>query len=442
MKGIRMCALMACALAVVWLPVHADDGIAGGPPLFSSQHGQRSTVRAITMKEAEDAALAANAELRVAARRVATAESQVPTAGRLPDAQFMYRNWQTPLARPWDLNQSQHMFMLSRQLPATGVRPLQRQVAAEDVEIRRNALEARKRDVLARVRAAYYALVRNRHELTLHDEQVAIAQQSIESSRIKYTVGKVAQQDVLKAQISTTKLVEHLLMLEQDGDTARAGLNTLMGRDPATPLEVAGEPLPARALPALSNLESTALRNRPELAAIAAQIRQAETRVGLARRGLSPEYSVSGGYMLMPGGSERRNAYMAELSVSLPWANRKKHEAEIAAAVAEVEGLRVEFEAERALVFNEIQQALVRANTASRLVRLYGETLIPETHSAFRAAVTAYQNDRTDLLNLLESQNMILDVRTSHYRAQAEYESAIAELERAIGTELGNEVRP
>jgi outer membrane protein TolC len=390
----------------------------------------------MTLAEIESAALANNPDIKVVIRRVSLAEVGVPAAGNLEDPMFEYRAWGTPLAKPWDLNQSQQMFMLSRKLPARGVRQLAKQVAASDIEVRRAELEAMRRDVQARVRATFYALLRNTDELRLHDEQVSIAQQSIESARIKYTVGKVAQQDVLKAQLATTKLVEHLVMLEEDGDLARATLNTLMGRDPAAPLEVEGDYSRSTSLPTLADLEKSAMKSRPELTGLAAQVKQAELKVDFARKGLSPEFAISGGYMLMPEGSTHRNAYMAELSVTLPGANKNKHQAEIAQAQAEVEALRAEFEARRVVIFGEIQQALIKAAAAAKLVRLYDGTLVPQTQSAFRASVAAYQNDRTDLLNLLESQDMILDARTAAYRAQADYDNAKAELERAVGADL------
>ncbi len=74
------------------------------------------------------------------------------------------------------------------------------------------------------VRAAFYDLLRNNDELRLHDEQIALAEQAVASARIKYTVGRVPQQDVLKAQVGLTKLAEHLAMFLQDGDLARARL--------------------------------------------------------------------------------------------------------------------------------------------------------------------------------------------------------------------------
>jgi outer membrane protein TolC len=149
-------------------------------------------------------------------RRIAVAESKPKIAGSREDPAFMYRGWGTPLQRPWDLNQTQHMFMYNQTFLGSGKRGLRADVAEGETEIAKAQLEATKREITAEVRKAFYDLLRNQDELTLHDEQAAIARQALEQARIKYVVGKVPQQDVLKAQIALTKLVEHLVMLQQE----------------------------------------------------------------------------------------------------------------------------------------------------------------------------------------------------------------------------------
>jgi outer membrane protein TolC len=348
----------------------------------------------------------------------------------------MYRGWGTPLAKPWDLNQTQHMFMFSQELPGGGKRQLRARLADDDVEIAKAELETKKRDVLAQVRRSFYELLRNQDELRFHDEQAALARQGLDSARIKYVVGKVPQQDMLKAQIALTRLVEHLVMLQQDNDLTRSRLNTLLGRDPAAPLEVLGAYSPPAKLPGLIDLEKMALENRPELAVISAAIQQDETRTQLAEKSLKPDYTLSGGYMLMSEGSAYRNTYMAELSVTLPWLNRGRHDAEVAEASAMTTARKADYETRRAAVFAEIQESLVQARVAQRFVGLYGDTLRPQVQAVLKATVAAYQADRTDFLNLLDSQNTTLDVELDYIKATSELETRLADLEHAVGAPL------
>jgi outer membrane protein, heavy metal efflux system len=417
------------------------DLLAGAEALLPPpQPHHASTAVPLTLAELEAAALANNAEIRASARQVAVVETRRGSAGALGDPSFMYRGWGTPLAKPWDLNQTQHMFMFSQNLPGGGKRELQARLADGDVEVSKAQLETKKRDVLAQVRRSFYELLRNQDELRFHDEQVALAHQALESARIKYVVGKVPQQDMLKAQIALTRLVEHLVMLQQDSDLARARLSTLLGRDPGEPLEVLGDYSPPAKPPGLIDLEKLALENRPELTAIAASIRQDETRTQLAEKSLKPDYTLSGGYMLMPEGSTYRNTYMAELSVTLPWLNRGRHDAEIAEANAMVTARKADYDSQRAAVFAEIQESLVRARVGQQLVTLYRDTLRPQTQAVLKATVAAYQADRTDFLNLLDSQNTTLDVELSYIKASSELETRLADLERAIGTQLSRTV--
>src|SRR5262249_17845020 len=123
-------------------------------------------------------------------------------------------------------------------------------------------------------------------------------------------------------------------------------------------------------------------------------------------------------------------------TMTLPWLNRRKHDGEISEAQAKLLQQEAELAATRAVVFRQIQEALIRANSAKVLVDLYSLTLRPQSEATLRATVIAYQNDRTDILNLLDSQNTTLDVQYSYFRALAEYEARMAELEQAVGAPI------
>jgi outer membrane protein TolC len=400
---------------------------------------RRSDVAPITLAAIEAEAVENNPEIRTMNERLVLAKAGILPAMGLDDPSFMYRAWGTPLLAPWNVNQTQHMFMYSQTIPAKGKRELRYTIANADVSIVEAQLEATKLDVLARVRATFYELLRNQNELGLHEQQSALAQQAVAAARIKYTVGRVPQQDVLKAQVGLTKLADHLAMFLQDGDLSRARLNVLMGRDAAAPLEVEGDYAMPVALPDFAALKRTALEKRPDLKAIEAEIRQLDSKVRLAEKSLKPDVTVGAGYMIMPSGSMSRNAYMAELSFNLPWLNRSKHAAEIEQAQSEVAVRRAELERQKSAAFQQIQEALIRSRTAARLAELYRDTLRPQAQATMRAASAAYQTDQTDLLNLIDSQNSALDIEYSYFRALAEFDSQVAQLEGLIGDSIPRE---
>ena len=396
--------------------------------------------RRYSIAEAIALALRNNPEIKAAARRVSQAETKTLTAGSLDDPMFMYRDWGTPLSQPWNLNQAQQMFAIQQTFPGKGKRAARSSLSKDEVDMQRAQIEALRQDIASRVRINFISLLRNADEMRLHDKQAKLLRDALETVTSKYTVGKVPQADVLRAQILETKLTEHLLQLEQERDLARAELNTLMGVDPSSPLEVVGEYRSVMTLPRIEDLERTALEHRPELATIRVQIQQGEHEGNVAALTMKPDFTIALGYMLNPPGLMERNNYMAEFNMTLPWLNRERHENEVKQAKVSTEVANAELEMKRAAVFLEIESALIKVRVAQKSMKLYRDTLQPQAEATFQAALAAYQNDRADFLSLIDSENMLLEIETSYFKAAAETDARMAELDRAVGNAVPKEV--
>ena len=396
----------------------------------------------MTLPEIEAEALANNPDIQAATYQSRLAESRLGTAAAVDDPQFGYRAWSTPLLQPWNLNQTQHMFMLTQNIPGKGKRELKYLVASDDIDVQRLAAESRKREVLAMVRQSFYRLLRSYDQIRIHHDQVALSEKVIDATRIQYTAGRALQKDVLQAGVAYSKLAEHLIMFEREADSARAELNTLMGRAPGEPLEVAGEYGIIETLPSQDELQSIAFRNRPELLALEAMQKQSTHKVQLAGKGLNPDYSLSAGYMLMPSGSMNRNGWLAEFSMTLPWLNRSKHDSEVQQAQEESAALQAEYAKQRATILKEIRDAIIRAEAARKIVNLYRDTLKPDLENVSRSATVAYQTSQASLLDVIETQSGSIEAEYALFDALTEYEQSIAGLERAIGAPLTAERRP
>ena len=409
------------------------DGLADLDALIGGQHAHEASQPALTLDEIERIALAENPEIHVAARRVAMAEAHVPTAGALDDPELMYRGWGVPLTQPWNYNAAQNMLMVSQMLPGPGKRRLRTNVAEGDVAEAKDELEATQLRVRVEVRKAFYDLVRAQDGLRIHDEHVAIARQAIEAARIRYTVGKVPQQDILKAQLALTRLAEHMIRFDRDAEVARDHLNTLLGRSPASPISVSGDLGVTAALPSAETLEQMALEARPDLREAEAAIEKSRKEQDLAKKAYVPDFTVSAGYMLMPSGTDVRNDYMVEGSMSLPWLNHRKHDAEIAESTAKVTEQDAELAAMRTEAFGQIQEALAEARAAQQLARVYQDSLRPQAEATLHAAVIAYENNQTDFLDLLDSQMTVVDVGLAGIEAMGDFDAHMADLELAVG---------
>ncbi|HEV2132779.1 MAG TPA: TolC family protein [Terracidiphilus sp.] len=404
--------------------------------LFSPPPQASDSAAALTLDDAERMALSANPEIAVAARRLAVAEAHIPVAGALDDPSAMYRGWGVPLRKPWDFNQAQNMLSLSQTFPGAGKRALRTSVAQSDVDAAKAQLAEVRLEVQIRVRKAFDDLLLTQEEMKIHDGHVGIARQAIEAARIKYAVGKVSQQDILKAQVALTALAEHMIRFDRDAGVARARLNTLLGRNPSAPLSVRGQFASPAALPDAQALDQLVLNSRPDLLAARAAAERSHKEQALAKKAYAPDFTVSAGYTLMPPSSTFRNNYMVEGSMNLPWLNRRKHDAEISEATAAATEQDAELAELENAAFGQVGEALVEAQAAQKLALLYQDQLRPQAEATLQSSVVAYENDKTDFLDLLDSQMAVIDIDLAWAQAIEDFDARLADLELAAGVTL------
>jgi outer membrane protein TolC len=429
-KPVYVCAPFVLALSVACL----------GQTELRSVSVPDSGVAAVRLSidDAIAAALESSPEIRAAVRRLSLAQMKGVTARSLDDPMLMVRDWDTPLRKPWDLNQAQTMFMLQQSFQSKQKRDLRARLAEDNAGIAAIDLETLRQEVSAEVRKLCSDLMRNADETRLLERQKSLLREALAVALAQYSIGKSPQADVLRAQMALTRLSERLIELEEERDSARAQLNALMGRPSGEAIEIAGSYAVPATLPAIEELERTAIEHRPELAALRAQVAKSRDEGKLTRLAMKPDVTVGLGYMLMPTGSLARNAYMAELSMNLPWLNRERHEDEAKQADAATDVSQAELDARATTVFLEIRQAQIEVLAAEKRVKLYRDTLLPQAEASFKASTAAYQNNRAEFMSLIDVQNLLLDIQTAYYKASAATDAGLAKLERAIGAPIAN----
>ncbi len=390
----------------------------------------------MSVEDAVATALGSNPEIRAAVRRLSLVQLRTATARSLDDPMLMMRDWDTPVTKPWDLNRAQLMVSIQQTFPSRLKRDARARLAEDDAGVAAFDLETLRQELAAEVRKLCFELLRNADELRLQARQSSLLKESLDVALAQYATGKDSQADVLRAQMALTRLNEKLIELEEERDNARAELNALMGRPADEAIEIAGSYALPAALPSIEELEQTAMEHRPELAALRTQIARSRDEGKLTRLWLKPDFTVGLGYMLMPAGSDARNAYMAEVTMNLPWLNRERHDGEAKQADAATDVSQAELDARAASVFLEIRQAQIAVLAAEKRVKLYRDTLLPQAEASFKASTAAYQNNRAEFMSLIDAQNLLLEIQTATYKASAAADEGRSQVERAIGAPI------
>ena len=118
----------------------------------------------------------------------------------------------------------------------------------------------RGRDLVTEARAAFFDYYYYGVALDITARNQQRLEQLAEITEARYRVGKAMQQDVLRARLEISMLLQRTAALQQQRLTAAARLNTLMGRAAGAPLAAAAEPAPS-ALPAMETLAPVAEAN-------------------------------------------------------------------------------------------------------------------------------------------------------------------------------------
>lgn len=388
----------------------------------------------LSLQAALTEALERNPELAVLRKQYDVARQRPAQHLFLAPPRFEAQIWQWPLntLNPADTNM--YMFMVNQDLPGRGKRQLRAAVAEKDVQLAETEIAMRARDVLEAVKKAYAELFVTRKAIDVHLASAELLRQFADVSAVKYETGRISQADVLKAVVELSRLHQSLVTLDEQAQLTEATLNTLLARDPGSPIGPLGNPRPVT-LPAIDELQRLALAQQPELQVARLGVERATAELAVVNREYKPDFFVSGGYMLMP---RDRDAWTGTFGITWPTApwSRGKLDAQRAESTAAIEAARAQQRAAETRVRLAVQQAYVRVHAAQQRARLLETTLIPQSEQTLEVSRVAYQTDRVDFLAVIENQRTLLDARLDYERALSEVEQAMATLERAVGTEL------
>lgn len=389
----------------------------------------------LTLESALAEALERNPEL-IALRRQFEAARERPAQERfLAAPTFEAQIWQWPIHTLNPANTNMYMFMVGQDIPGPGKRRLREAVARKDAELAGTDIAVRARDVVDRVKRAYADLFLARKAIEVHHASVDLLRQLADVAQAKYTTGRISQHDVLKAVVELSRVHDHLITLDEQARLAEAQLNTLLDRPPTAPVGPLADPRERVLLPSSETLQRLALEHQPELRRARLGTERAEAQLAVVNREYRPDFFATGGYMLMP---DDRDAWMAKVGVTWPAApwSRGRLDAQRAEATAEIAAAGARTRAVENALRLAVQQAYVRVKSAERRAALLRTTIVPQSDQTLEVSRVAYQTDRVDFLAIIDNERVRLDARLDYYRALSDLEQALAELERAVGTDI------
>jgi outer membrane protein TolC len=382
-----------------------------------------------------------NPELAVQSAMRDAARERVGSVGRWDDPRVAYEASNIPTG-DFDFDStplSGHQLGLRQRIPFPGLLGRQRDAARKASDAAQADLDDRLGRIAGTAEVRWASLGYAQRALDITDRNIELVRQLAEVAEVKYRVGSGLQQDVLRAQVALTALLEERLQRESALEAAAAALATVLDLPPDTALPRTTALDDASPLPELDAMVTELEEKSPVLQAARDRIAQAEEELEATRLEGLPDVDLGIGYRIRQNVAgdpvDGDDFISAGVTLRLP-VDRAKWRAREAERHAMVRRAKAAYRSARAELrahVRSIHAELVRADSERKLL----ETgLVPQARQSLDSSRSGYEVGRVDFLSLLDSQVRLLDAELRYQRALADRRSAYAALEATLGEKL------
>ncbi|MFM2125955.1 MAG: hypothetical protein RL328_2406 [Acidobacteriota bacterium] len=393
-------------------------------PLGVVAHAQQR----LTVTEAVREALEMHPVLAVQTQRIQSVAGQVQQAGlRLNPRLFIQSdNWNVGNANiPIASTFTDQFFYASQVLERGEKRQRRVDLAQQNVLLSRDERDILSRQIAARVKLAYWAAAGAQRSVELLKQSQEYMQQTIEYHEIQLREGAIAEGDVVRVRLEGDRTNVALENAQREAMLTLAVLQREMGREaPADVILV--DSIDLQPAPPAVDI-GQALEARPDLHQARQAVEQARANVRLQQANAKPDVEVLGGYKRTVG----FNTFMWGVQVPLPFFNKNQGniataQSDVAAAEAHVRAMEVQIKAEIEAARRDVE---ARRQRLTSLV----EGALARAEESLTIARAAYREGGTDLLRLLESERIYIELQIMNAKMRMEYRQSLVTLETTLG---------
>ena len=378
----------------------------------------------LTLTAALERAMAANPAILAAQGRRAIGAAGVAVAGeRLNPEGRIELDRDTPrqaytLAVPLELGGKR-----SRRLAVA-----EAAVRTTDAEIAQIIAETRNA-----VRRAYFDRAVAEARLALFEELQTITTRVRDAAQQRFDAGDAPRLEALQAQLALAQAENQVTGARGTATAARMQFNALLG----LPVD-AQTTLAPPALEAPMTFEAALARAKAasaELGVLDRRLDEQRARLALAKAlrtpDITPEGSVTRGF---GEGAEFQTGWKAAVAVTMPLFT--SHKAGVVLEESTLSQLTAERTAAEARVASAVAAATAIADAQRQQYLRYRDQIVPQAIQVETMANDAYRLGQTGIAAYLLALQATRDVRLAALQSEAELQTALTDLERAIGAPL------
>ena len=314
-----------------------------------------------------------------------------------------------------------------------------KEMAEKEAEAVFTEIQAKTQQIIKDVKAAYYELSHVYRATDVIQRNKEILESFAKIAESRYSVGEGIQQDVIKAHVEVSKMVDELIMLGQKKRALEAKINILLNRPPEArmgkPEEVIFRQFPL----IIEELQKMALEMNPTLKGMKKMIEAKENAYALAKKEYYPDFNFRFAYGQRdstPNGISRMNMLTGMVELNIPIFYKSKQDRKVAEVKADIQVTEAQYRAMKNEIFFMITDMASMIHRVEKQIELYKTGIIPQASLQINSAMSAYRVNKADFMTLLDSQMTLYKYELEYHQALTEYEKNVASLGAAVGRQL------
>ena len=299
------------------------------------------------------------------------------------------------------------------------------------VDVTRGNLGTTRINLAYTVAQRFFEQLRQATLVAQRQNQLVVANQSLNQIQTQITAGASPRSDLLGAQVNVSQARFDLTTARNALRTAQVDLRQSLGLDAGAPLELQNTLAPPSEPSPTEELVRLARARRPDLASASAQIAQSQSQLRAARIEARPSVAANLNLNLDPRRSNNRNLGIGA-SLSIPLFDAGGRRASVRAARDELEAARLRLAQLRKGADAQVQSASI--NVSGQIARVeVARELVASAQNNLDVARGRYSAGVGIVLDITTAQSQLFQAQTSLTGAQFDLQIGRANLDLATG---------
>lgn len=288
----------------------------------------------------------------------------------------------------------------------------------------------------------YFNVLRCRNQIEVDEDNVRTLTEHLNNVNAQFRAGTVAKADVLSSQVRLANAQQSLVTAQNDYDVAVATLSNYLLMPTDTILRAQEQLTYTPYNLNLANCTAYALENRPDVAAADYAVKQAESGVRSAKAGYRPTVNAiaSGGINgKSPFSNKISDSWTAGISANWNIFDNGVTAAQVESAKASLAAAEEAAAEAREGVQLEVQSAYLTLHAAEKNISTT-KLAITSAEEDFKIAQVRYAAGVGTNLDVMDASDKLTQAKNNYYVALYTYNTAKAELDKAMGIPVSIDV--